>query len=93
MHYNNRIAFLFCICHLTNKYQKYKSVELGDQLGRVVTGNSESEYLSISTSLNLPAYALNLFQGKLLTADISALFQKIHQSGNFDCCGFIGDFL
>ena len=23
---------VFCICMLTNKYQKYKSVELGDQL-------------------------------------------------------------
>ena len=27
------IADVFCICLLTNKYQKYKSVELGDQLG------------------------------------------------------------
>ena len=26
-------CYVFCICMLTNKYQKYKSVELGDQLG------------------------------------------------------------
>ena len=25
-------CYVFCICLLTNKYQKYKSVELGDQL-------------------------------------------------------------
>ena len=24
--------YVFCICLLTNKYQKYKAVELGDQL-------------------------------------------------------------
>ena len=27
-------CYVFCICMLTNKYQKYKSVELGDQLKR-----------------------------------------------------------
>ena len=26
------LCYVFCICLLTNKYQKYKSVELGDQL-------------------------------------------------------------
>ena len=25
-------CYVFCICMLTNKYQKYNSVELGDQL-------------------------------------------------------------
>ena len=30
-------CYVFCICMLTNKYQKYKSVELGDQLGPAQT--------------------------------------------------------
>ena len=28
-------CYVFCICLLTNKYQKYKSVELDDQLGQL----------------------------------------------------------
>ena len=30
-------CYVFCICLLTYKYQKYKSVELGDQLGELVS--------------------------------------------------------
>ena len=30
-------CYVFCICLLTNKYQKYKSVELGDQLRDTLT--------------------------------------------------------
>ena len=31
-HYAADLSFVF-VCQQTNKYQKYKSVELGDQLG------------------------------------------------------------
>ena len=32
--------YVFCICLLANKYQKYKLVELGDQLGSSNSNNS-----------------------------------------------------
>ena len=32
-------CYVFCICQLTNKYQTYKSVELGDQLGWIGIGS------------------------------------------------------
>ena len=45
-------CYVFCICLLTNKYQKYKSVELGDQLltRRIVTLQC-IEHIRILTSL------------------------------------------
>ena len=46
-------AFVFYICPLTNKYQKYKSVELGDQVGnRISHGVSHGIYHGVNLTVS-----------------------------------------
>ena len=45
-------CYVFCICLLTYRYQKYKSVELGDQLEILVHLKVQKQLLIIWQDLN-----------------------------------------